>query len=233
MIDRLFDLVFPPRCPACDDDARAPLCARCAESLYPLDIACPRCAEPLESPTPHLCRRCRHRPPPLESIRAPYRYGGELATAIARLKYGRRPDIARTLAPLLAPAVRDALASADVLVPVPLHWRRHASRGFNQAAVLLEEACAGTRAPIDDLSLIRVRPTASQTSLDRRARAANLAGAFRVSPRRAARVRGRAVVLFDDVVTTGATLSAAARALRAAGAACVRGVCLARAEEAS
>ncbi|HWN72066.1 MAG TPA: double zinc ribbon domain-containing protein, partial [Haliangium sp.] len=107
MLRAILDLLFVPHCAACDVrvDPGTPLCAVCALSLYELGAACPRCAEPLEGPVSVLCRRCRVAPPPLASAHAPWRYGGELARALHRLKYERRAEIARALAPLVAPGL--------------------------------------------------------------------------------------------------------------------------------
>jgi ComF family protein len=234
----ILDLLFVPHCAACDVrvDPGTPLCAVCALSLYELGAACPRCAEPLEGPVSVLCRRCRVAPPPLVSAHAPWRYGGELARALHRFKYERRAELARALAPLVAPGLAAVVArtGVDLAVPVPLHWRRLSARGFNQAALLLRQAAAllppEPALEIDTVSLRRVRATAAQSGLASRERARNVDGAFAVVPRRRARVAGRRVLCVDDVMTTGATLSACARALLHAGAAEVVGFCAARAE---
>lgn len=226
------DLVYPPHCPACDAsvDGHAALCAACEISLYPLGAACPRCAEPVEASVAATCRRCTRTPPPFETIHAPFRYGGQLAVALQRLKYGRRPDIARSLAPLFAPIFMTASARADVIVPMPLHWRRQSARGFNQAALLAREARYDRDVPIDEIPLRRARATAPQTGMNARDRATNVADAFAVPPRHRARVADRRILVVDDIVTTGATMAAAARALLDAGASAVSGLCLARAE---
>ena len=152
--------------------------------------------------------------------------------ALRRLKYGRRPDIARSLAPLIAPALEQAATSfaADLVIPVPLHWRRHAARGFNQAAALFVHAGRGLGLRVDKLSLRRCRHTPPQSGLGLARRAANLRGAFTVVSGRRERVAGRRVLLFDDVMTTGATASECARALLAAGASAVMAFAAARAE---
>lgn len=234
MLDLTLSTLFVPRCCACDARVAPdqPLCATCAISLDPLGSSCPRCAEPLASPVPVTCARCRLHPPPFEAMVAPWRYGGELASALRRMKLSGVPEIGRELAPLVAPflaATVDA-AAIDVIVPVPLHWRRLAARGFNQAQVIAIEArrAAGTRTPIDSLSLRRIRPTPTQTGLSAAQRADNVRGAFAVVPRRARRIAGRRVLLIDDIATTGATLAAATRALRDAGAAAVVAFVVAR-----
>lgn len=222
--------VFVPHCAACDAPWAEGLCERCAESLYELGAACPRCAEPIEGPAALLCSRCRRKPPPFTVAHAPFRYGGELGVALRRLKYQKRPEIARGLATLIAPALHQAAAHADMAMPVPLHWRRLVMRGFNQAKALLEHAGRDLAIPLDCLSLRRIRPTPPQSGSNARGRAANVAGAFAVLPRRNHRVRQKRVLLVDDVMTTGATMAACARALLDAGASEVIAFCVARAE---
>ena len=228
-------LLFVPCCPACDAHApdvgtRAGLCPVCSQSLYELGSACPRCAEPIAGPRSIVCARCRRRPPPFTAVHAAYRYGGELGLALRRLKYQQRPDIARALAPLFGPALCRAAEGVDVVIPVPLHWRRFAARTFNQAALLLHHGGRDLAVPSDVLSLRRVRATRSQSRLGLAERAINLASAFEVVARRRPRIAGRRVLLVDDIVTTGATMASAARALRRAGAIQVTGFCVARAE---
>jgi len=232
LLSRLLDVAYAPGCAACDRPI-APgtgLCAICMVSLEAPSAGCPRCARPQAGPTSSTCRRCRTRPPPFASIAAPFLYGGELAVALRRLKFGGRRDVARTLAALLGPPLARAAAGCDLIVPVPLHRWRMARRGFNQAALLVRHARASDAPPIDQLTLRRVRATLPQTGLDARARRGNVEGAFAVVARRRARIVDRRVLLVDDIVTTGATMAAAAASLRAAGARSVTGFCAARAD---
>lgn len=224
--------IFVPSCAACDailaaDDA-APFCARCRGSLVANEPACPRCAEPIGGPVAITCARCVRTPPPQAATIAPWRYGAAIATALRRLKLADRADLARALAPLVAPFIAaladpDGGAAIDRIVPVPLHWRRMLRRGYNHAE-LLAHAARGAL-PVDD-ALRRTRATRPMPGLDAAARAANVRGAF------AARrdLRGARVLVLDDITTTGATLAAACAAVRAAGAAEVYGFAVARAE---
>lgn len=228
--------LFRPQCAACGAPA-ASLCGACAGSLLELGPACPRCAEPTGD-REVICGRCTAQPLPLERIVAPWRFGGQLAAAIRRLKFTGRAHVARDLAPLWAPLIAAAAGFAGpagsggnaIVVPVPLHWRRRLARGYDQTWLLARHACEAAGLPPPVPALRRTRGASPQSTLSAAARRDNLRGAFDVRlPDMAA---GRAVILVDDVVTTGATLAAAAHPLRAAGAACIIGVALARATSA-
>jgi ComF family protein len=238
VVESILELLYPERCAACDAilDAPAGMCAACAASLYPLGTACPICAEPQETLAPVVCGRCRAKPPPFDRVVAPWRYGGELATALRRFKYGGprrsgRGELARPLARVLLRGVGPP-EPIDRIVPVPLSATRMRARGFSQARLLATEVrrLAGVRAPVDALALRRTRDTAEQAGLTRVERARNVHGAFAVPPPALDRVLGARVLLVDDVVTTGATAAACARALRTAGAHAVIVLALARAE---
>jgi ComF family protein len=196
----------PPRCAACDARVRL------------LAVFCEACASNAQAP-----------PAAQSGERVAFAYGGAVARAIARFKYERRPDLARPLGDLLWRAVEpdaDALSGA-IVVPVPLHPRRLAERGYNQSALLARRLAGRLGARVAPLALARTRDAPAQATLDRRDRLSNLQGAFRA--READRVRGRTVLLVDDVRTTGATLACCAEALAAAGAAGVAAAVLAQA----
>ncbi|MGD0680024.1 MAG: ComF family protein [Polyangiaceae bacterium] len=207
-LDAFFAVLAPPRC------------AACLGPLRRLQIFCLGCAS-----TTRAAPRNRF------GAIAAFAYGGAIARALVRLKYERRPDLARPLGELLWRSVmthRDAL-DAWVVVPVPLHPRRLAERGFNQSALLARPIACGLRAPLWGQALTRRTDTQPQTKLDREARARNVADAFVTDT--PDRFRGRRVLLIDDVRTTGATLEACTRVLRYAGAANVGWAVLAQAAE--
>ena len=211
-------------------DLECPLCVPCTESLWPITAACPRCALPIEGPLAVVCRRCRLKPPPIQASVATFRYGGELAVALRRLKYANRPDLARQLAPLFTKALVSVAQECNTLIPVPLHWKRESARGYNQARILLSRGLnRHQRKKIDALSLRRHRHTIPQSGLRARHREANVKGAFVVTKRRLGQVAGNRILLFDDIITTGTTIAAAATALHRAGATEVVAFSIARA----
>lgn len=222
----VLDLVFPARCAACDAPGDSPFCALCAETLIAVPAGCPVCGVPqdeslLPALKPRRCPHCRACPPRFVLAGAPYLHGGALAEAIYRLKYQRREDLGSALGVLFEAC---AVPKSDVLVPIPLHPRRLRQRGYDQARLLADGASKRFHLPVAPL-LRRVRETGQQVGRDRTARERSVRGAFAAK----GDVLGARVCLIDDVLTTGATASAAAGALLDAGAARVEVRTLARA----
>lgn len=236
------DLLFPPECPSCGADVAAAegLCASCfADCTFLAGPCCRQCGRPeprLSAHDPdHRCDDCVASEPAWERGVAVALYGGVVRKLVLALKHGDRLDTVPLMAGWMHRAGRGLIAEADLIVPVPLHWTRRLKRRFNQSAELARaiaghaagEPGAAVFAP--DL-LRRVRRTPSQEGRDRAARRANLDGAIAAAPHASARLSGARVVLVDDVMTSGATLDAAARALRAAGAAGVDALVMALAQ---
>jgi ComF family protein len=219
------DLVFPARCPVCEAalgaGRRDPLCGACWDALEriepPLCDTCglpfPTLAESHADPA-QLCGACAKSAPAFDWARAGGVYAGPLREAVQRLKFARKPALARPLADLVLEQWAASLPPVDVLVPVPLARARERQRGFNQATLLAERMARGLGARLTSRWLARGRDTVPQTDLDIAERRANVRGAFVASTA----VAGLAVVVVDDVLTTGATASECARVLRAAGA---------------
>lgn len=229
--DGLLDLLFPPACAGCGEvggPGMEAFCAPCqatVESLPPQ--GCPRCAEPGEHPG-RACPRCTLHPPSFRMAHAPFVHGGALSRAVHRFKYEDHPELARPLGRLLAREAKAWLAgrSQAALCPLPLHASRFRARHYDQAWLLAAELSRMTRLPLARGALKRTRATERQVGRDEAAREANVHGAFRASPQR---VKGRWLILVDDVFTTGATARAASHALTEAGAARVEVLTLARA----
>ena len=151
---------------------------------------------------------------------------GTIKELLHSCKYQGQPELARVIGDLSCMAVCDRLPKTDCIVPVPLHWRRALRRGFNQSACIAERLSAHTGVPCEPGLLKRVRFTGQQAKLGRRERLSNLSRAFSVPD--STKVKNRAILLVDDVMTTGATLSAATQALKRAGAGAVYVFCAVR-----
>jgi ComF family protein len=218
-----FDAVVPPVCVACHAPAGEPdmLCPTCwAKAEFIERPYCERLGipQPFDMPGETLSQQAIEDPPSYDRARAALRYGEIANRLIPRFKYADRTELAPALARLMVRAGADLFPDADLLVPVPLHWTRLWQRRFNQSAMLARDVAARTGLPANLTALRRVRRTPKQVGLPRKARHENMAGAFEVSEAGRAEIAGRSVILVDDVLTSGATADACARALRRAGA---------------
>ncbi|MBN4059232.1 ComF family protein [Endomicrobium sp. AH-315-J14] len=164
----------------------------------------------------------------VESVNSACLYGGPLAYGIWQLKFNGRADLAHPLGALLRRSARQRAIEADVIVPVPLHPVRLAERGYNQSALLAQALCDDLSAPLESTSLLRMRHTAPQRRLTAAARRINVCGAFALN--KGGRLRGKRVLLIDDVCTTGATLSACRKVILTGGATDVVALTLALAD---
>ncbi|MBX3578742.1 MAG: ComF family protein [Rhizobiaceae bacterium] len=216
-------VLFPPACPGCGRHLREPgtLCGACWPKLRFLEK--PWCAV-MGTPFSHdmgegfLSAEAIANPPPFERARAAVAYSGVARDMVRGLKYNDRTDLAPWMARWMMRAGAELLAEADVVTPVPLHWRRFLGRRFNQSAELARAVARQAGKPFDPQVVMRVKPTAQQVGLGQRQREDNVRGAFKVPPDREIAVRGRRVLVVDDVYTTGATVAAVARALKRRGA---------------
>jgi ComF family protein len=228
LFDRLLWALLPAACLGCGRPLPAAaalgLCGGCRARLCrPSRQACDACARPLPAHAPPAgfrCGACRERPPVFDRLLALWSYEEPLGAVIRGLKFNRLDYLGRHLAVAIAAAMADELAGCDLVVPVPLHWRRWLARGYNQAERIARPLAGHLGLPFAPV-LSRRRPTPPQSSLGRADRLTNLRRAFRVRGAARGGVAGKRILLVDDVATTGATLDAAAAALRAAGAAAV------------
>jgi ComF family protein len=226
------------------DVALPRLCASCREPVGGEGL-CPGCWSKLSFIAPPYCERLGipfpfdpgpgvlsmeaiADPPAYQRARTAVRFDDVARALVHALKYGDRLDLAPMMGRWMANAGRTLTADADAIVPVPLHWRRQWARRFNQAALLSEVISDASGVTVAHGALKRVKATPQQVGLKQSERALNVQGAFRVLPAKKSSVAGRRLILVDDVITTGATVDACARALLRAGAAQVDVLAFAR-----
>jgi ComF family protein len=217
------DVALPTLCVSCREPVDGEgVCAACwAKLSFIAPPFCPRLGIPfVYDPGPELLSmEAIASPPAYQRARAAVRYDDVARTLVHSLKYQDRTDLAPAMGRWMARAGQELLADADVLVPVPLHWRRGWSRRYNQSGALARVISRQSGVKLASEALRRIRPTQQQIGLSRAQRAANVQGAFKVAADRMADIKGRRVILIDDVLTSGATTDACARALLRAKAA--------------
>ena len=219
----IVDFVLPPQCPVCKSiiHEQGSLCGGCWNGLEIVAApVCDRLGIPFALPAPPgtVSLDAMTNPPVYDRARCAVLFNAQARQLVHGLKYRDRQDYALPMARMMVGAGRELLDEADFVVPVPLHWRRLWSRRFNQSLQLAEQISRiGHKTLLYD-GLTRTRATPQQVGLTSRQRQRNVAGAFTVSTRHAATIRGCRIVLIDDVLTTGATVNAASRTLLKVGA---------------
>jgi ComF family protein len=216
------NIALPHLCPACRQlVGQKGLCAGCWSKLsFIAPPYCERLGIPFAyDPGPGVISlQAITEPPAYGRARAAVRYDDIARTLVHALKYGDRLELAPLMGRWMASAGQELLEHADLLVPVPLHWRRLWMRRFNQSTLLAKAIGYASNVPIAETALKRIKPTPQQVGLSKSERARNVQGAFGVPPESKAMIKGKRLVLVDDVLTSGATSDAAARALLRAGA---------------
>lgn len=225
LIERVSQQV-PARCAICHAWPSRVVCNACVTRFAQPVPRCATCALPVPEGITR-CGACLREPPPLDACLAAVHYDWPWSDCVTQFKFGHQPGWAAELATVMrsAPWVEPALEQADRVLPMPLARERLAERGYNQALLLARHLAPRKT---DATLLLRTRHTTAQSDLTRAERLRNVRGAFAVEPMRAHELRGRRVVLVDDVMTTGASLHAAATALHQAGAAHITALVLAR-----
>jgi ComF family protein len=224
----LLDFALPPRCAGCGEVSEevGAFCPSCWARLEWLGNAgCQRCGLPLAGTEAETCGRCLADPPTLDRIRAAVAYDEIPRSVALRLKYGRKVALAETMARYMAP-LRSDWAEGAVLMPVPLHRWRLWGRGFNQSALVAQALSQRWGLGVASGALRRIKRTQPLKGMNHSQRRRAVAGAFKVSGE--LDLRGKTVILIDDVLTSGSTAEACARALRRAGAGQVELICWAR-----
>ncbi len=215
------DLLFPLSCVVCHREGHF-ICLECEPALPRLvPPYCPICATP---DTLGACRWCSAVPLSVDGIRAPFILDGPIREAVHSLKYRGVRAFGRELGRFLARYLEEHPAPGDLIAPVPLHRRRLRDRGYNQSELLARSLAKESGLDLDVSLLSKVRHSAPQVGASREQRRSNVEGSFQCR----ADLAGKAVILVDDVATTGSTLSACASALKDAGASSVWGLALAR-----
>jgi len=235
-------MLLPSQCAVCRSWPSKPVCNACMARFAQVKQRCKSCAIALPADVsmglrvnPDRCTDCIKQAPPIDSALAALDYAYPWSSLISRYKFGEHPGWAAFFAEILlkVPEVNQALAdlqSTDLILPMPLSVERLQTRGFNQAWELAHALAkqSGSKASTDNRILLRVKNTRPQTELLRQERLANVKDAFLIDPLRVAALKGKRVILVDDVMTSGASLFTASMALRAAGAAHITGIVLAK-----
>ncbi len=225
LASNFINFVFPPRCMTCNTIGSL-LCADCYGRIQWIEEPiCPQCGRLLSRPQ-LLCHVCQKRPFPLTQIRSATLFADPIAKFVHHLKYNDQFGLATPLANLMIEAWPKWETAVDLIIPIPLHAQRRKMRGYNQATLLAEKFGAYCNIQVRENDLQRIKNTTPQVTLNAEDRQNNMKQAFVANN---ANIKGKNILLIDDVCTTGATMASAAEALLHAGAKTVSGYCLARA----
>ena len=217
------DWLFPTRCMGCGS-SRSRLCNECFAKIQPITgTVCQICGQP--NPSMKLCVRCEERKPVYSALRSWAPYSGTLRQAILKLKYRRDISLGEVLSRPLIELIKRLNWEVDIVVPVPVSLARFKERGYNQVSLIAFPLALGSGIPYRARALSKIRDTRSQVGLAAEERHKNVAQAFAANP---SIVKGRRVLVVDDITTTGATVEACAAELSNAGASAVFGITLAR-----
>jgi len=218
MINKILNILFPETCPVCQGPAKehaiAPICAHCWQTVSPYKgPACVRCGKPLVSDVSTTCGECLHDEPAFTSSRSFGLYEGALKKAINLLKYHNVKRLSRPLSDIITSVKKPAV---DAVVPVPLYEKRLRQREYNQSALLAKYSAESLGIAVILNCLVKTRDTVPQVGLRSQDRRKNIKNAFTVRKREL--IKGKNIMLVDDVVTTGATVRECSRVLKKAGA---------------
>lgn len=229
----VLDLLLPHQCLSCNEmvGEQGALCSECwGRITFPSAPYCDICALPFEIDVGEgsICGACARQTPDFDRARSAMIYNDASRRLVLGFKHGDRTEAAPAFGRWMMRSGSELIASSDIIVPVPLHWTRLFARKFNQAALLAHEISSASGVPVIPDLLIRQKRTPPQGKLSTAARRRNLQGAIAIKPNRVSFLREKSVLLVDDVLTTGATVSACARVLRRAGALNINVLTLAR-----
>ena len=229
----ILDIILPPRCLICGTVVYKEngLCSECFNKISFLsDQSCPVCGRPytfpIENSKQMICAKCLTKPPKLEGLKAVFSYDNFSKNLILPFKHADRTDVVPYLSKLMYQRGKDILSDCDYIIPVPLHWQRLMKRKYNQAALLAVQLEKLSDKKCLLTTLKRIKKTENQGHKTKEERLENIKDAFFIS--RPERIKGKSIVLVDDVYTTGATLNECAKVLIKAGAKSVKALVIAR-----
>lgn len=218
----IFDFVFPRVCPCCEKttDKNKIFCDNCFSKItFIQGTICHRCGRKLSllpSTEKILCTKCLKKRPSYDMARAVFQYSSYSKNSILKFKYGGKIEYAHFFANLMEQAGKDLFKETDLIMPVPMHWKRKLLRGYNQAGILAHLLSKKTNIPYDEKTLIRFKHTQKQENKTLEERNKNVKNAFFVT--KPEKIKNKTVLLIDDVFTTGATVNNCAKTLKKAGA---------------